>query len=697
MTARRLAWAGVLALALAPGAGAGAQEVPATGSNYGGAGLIEMRNARFRPDGTLEAGFALRNQRRFYTLNFQALPFLETTFRLTERLDGTTGAGMTSDRGFDVKLRLLEEGDILPALAIGLQDFVGTGIYQGEYVVASKRFGPLDVTLGLGWGRLGTEADMQNPLSWLSARFEERPRNVGQGGTINGWPYFRGEDAALFGGLEYSIPPFAGLEGFRAKLEFSADALRDERGGYPANTTNLRGQSRSRVNFGLQWSNDWLDAGLSWVNGTDALFRLSARFDPDRPPEPERPPVPAMAARPLTPPADPPAEMRAALRQAGFRPVAVELRGREAWIAVAGGRQRRLSQAAGRVLRAVQAHMPREVEMVVLSWRQAGVEIARLSVPRAAMEAAARGDGSAEELFAAAHLTAAGADAFGRMDGGFGVTWGLEPRAQLLLGDPSRTLRWQVSAVLGGRMELGQGFAVAGGVAQALFGNLDGTAPSDSLLPHVRSDVGLYAREGTTAVSALYGEVIRGLAPDVFGRLTAGFLEPMFAGVQAELLWRPAGRSFAIGADVARVAQRDFDQRFGLQGYEVTTGMVSLYGDLPWFNMYGVLRGGRYLAGDWGGTIEIGRRFASGIEVGGFATFTDVPFKTFGEGSFDRGIYVRVPLDLFGVETRNVTQATIRGVTRDGGARLAVDNPLWEVTRPGRARDYEIGFAGFTR
>ena len=35
----------------------------------------------------------------------------------------------------------------------------------------------------------------------------------------------------------------------------------------------------------------------------------------------------------------------------------------------------------------------------------------------------------------------------------------------------------------------------------------------------------------------------------------------------------------------------------------------------------------------------------SGWEVGGYATLTDVPFKTFGEGSFDKAIYVSVPID----------------------------------------------------
>jgi hypothetical protein len=673
--------------------------VPATGSDYGGVGLLEMRNARFRPDGTLEAGASLRHQRRFWFLNFQALPWLEATFRLGERLNGTTGAGMTTDRAFDVKIRLVEESDLLPAVAIGLQDFIGTGIYSGEYVVASKRFGPLDVTLGLGWGRLGTGEDVENPLTYLSPRFAHRDRQVDQGGQLNTGGIFRGESAALFGGLEYSLPelwtPLGLLEGLRAKVEFSADALRDERGGWPANTTGLRGVAASRVNYGLQWSNGWLDAGIGWLHGTDLMFRLSARLDPARLPEPERRPPPALAPRPATPQPDAESAGMAALRQAGFRPVAFRIEGATARIAVADGRQRRLAHAVGRVLRAVQAHLPPEVERIVISWRQSGVEVARLALPRAAMEAAMRGQGSAEEMFWSSELSAAGADAFGRADGGAGFSWGLEPRITTLLGDPTRTLRWQLSAVAGARLDIGWGAAVAGSVSRRLAGNLADTLPSDSQLPHVRSDVGRYAREGETAIPALYAERIWAPAGDLFARVTGGWLEPMFAGVSAELLWRPHDEPWALGAEIAQVVQRDYDGALGTLGYNVTTGHVSLYADLPWYGMYGVLRAGRYLAGDWGATIEIGRRFESGIEVGGFATLTDVPFETFGEGSFDRGIYVRVPLELFGIASRNVATALIRGVQRDGGQRLLVDNPLWDVTREGRARALEEGFRGF--
>ncbi len=696
----------LLLLLFAP-ARVAAQVVEGTGSDWGGVGLIEMRNARFRPDGTMEAGTSLRHQRQFYFLGFQALPWLETTFRVGERLNGTTGEGMSSDRSFDIKIRLWEENDWRPALAVGIQDIAGTGIYGGEYLVASKRFWDFDFSLGIGWGRIGTEADAPNPLTDLWSGFANRTRNVGQGGTPRWGTYFHGEDIAFFGGVEWSVPPiptpWGVFEGLRAKVEVSGDRLRDERGGYPGNTTNLRGETRTRVNAGLQWTNDWLDLGVNYVNGTDVLLRASIRMDAADPPRAPLPAPPAMASRPaegglaesraLAP------RIFAALDEAGLRGTAFAIEGQEARIAVSGGRFRTLAQVAGRVVRAVQPVLPPEVERVVIAWSRDGLEIARLMVLRSAMEAAARGHGSAEEVFATAMLMAPG-DPFenaARATGLF-IDWGFEPRARVILGDPSRTVLWQVALAASARVELGAGVSIAGSVAQVVAQNLNSALPSDSVLPHVRSDYAFYAEEGRTlAVPTLYAEGLWSLAPDVFARASAGYLEPMFAGISGEVLWRPHDRPWGLGLDIAYVGQRDYDQRFGLQDYRVTTGQVSVYADLPWWNLTTTLRGGRYLAGDWGGTVEIARRFDSGIEVGAFATLTDVSFSRFGEGSFDKGIFFRIPLDIFGVQSRSSFGAVIRPTQRDGGQRLQVENQLWDLTRDGRDDSLQRGAGWFTR
>ena len=674
--------------------------MPATGSDFGGVGLVEMRNARFRPDGTVEAGAAWRHQRQFWFLNFQALPFLETSFRLTDRLDATRGRGTSNDRAFDLKLRLWQENAWRPALAVGLQDAIGTGLYAGEYLVASKRFWNFDLSLGLGWGRLGTGGDLRNPAGLAWDRLGNRTRRVGEGGTPQFGSWFRGRDAAVFGGVEWSAPPlptpWGEVEGLRAKLEWSGDALRDERGGYPRTLIGLRGQAATRLNLGLQWQpNPWLDAGLHLVHGTDLLFRLSLRTDPDRPPEFPRPPPPRLAPRPE-------AEgdggtggrdaLHAVLREAGFTLTGFAVEGMEARLAVEGGRYATLAQMAGRVARAAQPHLPAGVEQLRLEWQRAGVTVASLVLLREAIEAAATGRGSAEEVLASTTLLPAEGTAPGPA-----LSWGIEPRLGLQLGDPKTGVRWQAGLGAGARLALGGGFALAGSVAQVVAGNLDEALPSNSALPHVRTDAARYAREGKTSIPALYAERIWTPAPDLFARVTAGLLEPMFMGVSAELLWRPVAKPFALGLDLNWVAQRAYDGGFGALGYSVATGHLSLYADLPVWDLYAVLRGGRYLAGDWGGTVEIGRRFRSGIEIGGFATFTNVPFGRFGEGSFDKGIYLRFPLQLLGQETAARAAAVVRPVVRDGGQRLSVDNPLWEGTRDGRMDALGRGYGGFLR
>ena len=58
-------------------------------------------------------------------------------------------------------------------------------------------------------------------------------------------------------------------------------------------------------------------------------------------------------------------------------------------------------------------------------------------------------------------------------------------------------------------------------------------------------------------------------------------------------------------------------------------------------------------------------------------TFTDVSFEDFGEGSFDKGITIDIPLgSIAGNATRQTVGATLRPPAADGGATLNVDGRL---------------------
>ena len=166
------------------------------------------------------------------------------------------------------------------------------------------------------------------------------------------------------------------------------------------------------------------------------------------------------------------------------------------------------------------------------------------------------------------------------------------------------------------------------------------------------------------------------MAPGLYGT-AHGLIEPFFAGVGGELLIKPANWPIALGLDIHRARKRDYDMRFNLRDYTTTVGHLSLYYDAG--NMFDVeVNAGRYLAGDWGSTLTVSRKFGSGWEVGGYATITDVPFDTFGEGSFDKAIYVSVPIDwIISSPTRSKRRLTLRPITRDGGANLASARKLY--------------------
>ena len=158
-----------------------------------------------------------------------------------------------------------------------------------------------------------------------------------------------------------------------------------------------------------------------------------------------------------------------------------------------------------------------------------------------------------------------------------------------------------------------------------------------------------------------------------------GILGPFFAGIGAEVLYKPAQWPVGVGFDIHRVRQRDYDMLFDLLDYETTTGHLSVYYDAS--GMFDIeINVGRYLARDWGATTTISRKFGSGWEVGGYATLTDVPFATFGEGSFDKAIYVSIPIDwIISSPDRTQRRLTLKPITRDGGARLSSARRLYRL------------------
>jgi membrane-associated phospholipid phosphatase len=160
-----------------------------------------------------------------------------------------------------------------------------------------------------------------------------------------------------------------------------------------------------------------------------------------------------------------------------------------------------------------------------------------------------------------------------------------------------------------------------------------------------------------------------------------GMLETMYGGVGAEWLYRPWQSPLAFGVDVNHVRQRDFAQNFGFRDYEVNTGHATVYWDTGWNDVQLKFSAGQYLAGDTGATIDVRRMFRNGTSIGAWATKTNVSAEQFGEGSFDKGIYLTIPFDVMLPRSAPGTANLVwNPLTRDGGARLSRSTSLFDLT-----------------
>jgi len=702
-TDRRLA---TVALALAMLAAPAVRAQDPVGYNlYGAPGLIDM------PVGTPGADADFAQTLSYFdggdkiTLSFQMLPRVSGSFRYTGVRDlNFSGFQDYYDRSFDLRVLALKEGRWLPAVTIGLQDFAGTGLFAGEYIAATKTVLPsLSLTLGLGWGRLGADGSDRLPGAPVC------PPPAGTGGQPNADSWFRGSPAP-FGGLSWQA-----TERLRFKAEYSSDTYECE--------SKSRGvfDRASPVNFGLEWrATPRLTLGAYSMYGNSIALSANVILNPRKAlvplasPGPRAiPPRPDRATNPVAwgtewhaLPASAPIlqeNLRGLLQAEGLileslavGPQVAELRFRDRKFDIR-------ANALGRAARAMAIGLPASVETFRLVPVVDGMAAAVVTVRRSDLERLENDPRGAEELWARTQVTDAGtlprlAPVPGRYPD---FRWSFAPYFRTSYFDPSEPIRAETGLRLRGEVELRPGLVLAGSSRLALAGNMDDARPSEPVLPtsppSVRTSWPLYERTDGPKIEYLTATQFFRPGRNLYGRLSVGLLETMFAGVSGEVLWRPVDSRLALGIELSRVRQRDYDMRFGLLPYEVTTGHVSAYYDLGG-GFLAQVDAGRYLGGDVGATFALDRTFANGWSVGAFFSQTDVTAAEFGEGSFDKGIRFSIPVTwLNGQPSPSRLGTTIRPVQRDGAARLAVRDRLYDRLREDDQGSYAISWGRFWR
>src|SRR5690606_52700 len=218
-----------------------------------------------------------------------------------------------------------------------------------------------------------------------------------------------------------------------------------------------------------------------------------------------------------------------------------------------------------------------------------------------------------------------------------------------------------------------------------------------SELPQVRTNIREYLTTSDVVLENLQYTHTRRLDRDVYAMGYIGLLESMYGGIGGEVLYRPFDAGWAVGVDANWVKQRGFRQNFDFRDYSTWTGHITGYSETRFWDILAKGSAGRYLAGDYGATLDLSRRFANGVTVGAWATKTDVSSEDFGEGSFDKGIYFTFPFDAFFAKS-TTSSGTIawNPLTRDGGQRLGRRYGLYNMTNARNIDHFNDGFGLMT-
>ena len=648
-----------------------AQPAPSA-SNWGNVGLLQTPTARMQEAGYFGLTFHRTWPYQNTNVFFQPTEWMEAGFRYTDtsnRLYGPeafSGSLPYKDKSFDVKMRAWRESAWLPELAVGLRDVGGTGLYSSEYVVASKRTGRFDWSLGMGWGYLGARANLSNPLSKVfGQRMDTRIQDGGaQGGQFSTSSWFRGSPA-LFGGVTYQTPWNVDV-----KVELDSNNYQHE----PQNN-NL--PQHSPINWALVYRplkgldvSMGLERGNTWSMGFTFYVDMAGLNVP-KVTDPVRPAV--QVARPKAEPnwattADTLAahtlwDVKQIYRDQNT--VVVEAHNSASVYA-----QERLDRAVA----VLHKDAPAEVETFEMHHHKVGDVLAVEKVNRTEWVTQhtqpARTQAPVQPV-EPVYVTEVSKTRLPLLPEKALDYWA-EPGLDLIqtLGGPDGYL-YQLSGALGMGLELPWNVKANGTLRYRLSDNYDRFTPGWSNLPQVRTHIAEYMTTSRVTMENLSISKTNRFGQNWYGAAYAGYFENMFGGVGGEVLYRQPGSRWAAGLDVNHVKQRNFAQDFGFRDYAINTGHLTGYWITPFEGVHTSLSVGQYLAGDRGATISVQKVFANGSSISAYATKTNVPAAVFGEGSFDKGIAWMIPFDAFLTSSSRYSAGwSWKPLLRDGGAKV---------------------------
>lgn len=642
----------VLALAIRP---ASADDSPFnTPANWGGSGLFEIPNARVLDDGDMRIGYAWADPFSQLVLNLGVLPRIEFNLRYTEINDIPSGLGSDfgdyKDKAFDVKLQLIRESKRFPAIAVGLQDFHGTELFRAQYLTISRQIYPLDFTLGLGRERLKGQAEL---------------------------PFW--DEVGVFGGIEWAIS-----DRLSAALEYSPVEYEKD----PQIIRTTDDGAASSWNVGLKFKvTSGFSLGLSYQRGDTLGLMGHLTFCMGKPILPKRPDPPSwrfLIRDGQQRPSDEQTVQGAdqdLKKTKNFSNVSVLTRNGEILCSVQNNGYLSNTKAVGRVMRILLRYARPDTRQITVKLNRRGIDVLSVSVAPDHLRGYLTGKLRPELFKDLIQVTAAGmkppktertaeaTDTPIRL-----ADYGIKPGIETFFDQTDADLKTRWSLEPYAQLQTWKGNAWVARISYPVLSDIASTDASSAEIPPeeiVRSDAWKYAGSSTNLEQLMVDQVVK-FTNRTYGRLSAGYLERMYAGAGAEVLMFAGDGRFAFGLSGDRIRKREPDTLFELQELDTYTLLGNIYYYYSPLNLTLQTQAGRFLAGDQGLRFVFSRRYTTGARVGFWYSLTDTGDMTgFNEDYHDKGIYIQLPVEMFtNRHSRKMLDYRMSPWARDVGATV---------------------------
>ena len=516
---------------------------PYSQSTYGGIGLIDTPTARFSNDG--EFGFGVSSEAPYNRLyaKMQFFPWMEAVLRYTEGThlgyygDTYRISQTWKDKGLDVKIRLFEENTNRPELALGFMDLGGSGSFGSEYLVASKRFGNIDWSIGLGWGRLGGVDHFDNIIGWLDSERKVRGGYGGLGGTINFKNFFSGERVAVFGGFEYFTP----IDNLSFKLEYDTSSYTGI--GAPIKIKEADSdifELDSRFNYAMNYrvnigEKDKLDLSLGLVRGNTVYANLAVHSNLNFIGTPKI----IMGSEQLR---ESSLESYTSLNQdwkkyltdtiiwemgnAGFVTHNVIYNDNEIAAEISQSRFQKTIQALDLASRILANNAPKNINQITVINIDNGIETLRSSIDKDTLVRAVKAGSLPEELLVFNNIKTLDDDvALGKNDYLYpNFYWQIQPHLNNTLQHQQKFFFWQLEALIHTEYSIKKGLYLTTDIGIDIVNNFEDYTYHipDGQLYHVRQNRRLYLTEGMTGLRRMALDYLVDLHPNLKAKLSAG-------------------------------------------------------------------------------------------------------------------------------------------------------------------------------